>query len=105
MKDDDEWELFIGAMFRGSDPETSEIAAEKVSVRLRKLQHEVYEYFLTVEHATLRDVEKHFRHPGSTYRSRVPELVKQGLLRRAMRKGEGVKVLQDGGWRAVWELT
>ena len=87
-------------LFRRSDPDTSEEAAEAIWQKLRRLQAEVYVYFVLAKRATQLDVENYFNDHGSSYRSRVPELCEKRLLRYS-----GMKVEQKGRNRRIYELV
>lgn len=67
---------------RKTDPETSLEAAKSVSDRVSQLQQEVLAYATKVGPDGFTDIEMnfHFRHTGSTYRTRRSELVEAGKI-------------------------
>lgn len=86
---------------RNLDPQTSYEAGEKIIPKLRKIQQEVYDYFLAVGPvgATDLDLQTHFNRHGSTYRTRRAELVELGLIIDTGQRRE-----QQGSRRNVWAV-
>jgi len=78
---------------RAGDPETSFQAAESIVPQLNEIQQLVEEYALTRSYFGFTDYElnEHFNHNGSTYRSRRSELTDAGIIvdsgRRKQREG------------------
>jgi len=67
---------------RKSDPETSFEAAESIMPKLNEIQQQVEEYAISRNLIGFTDYEmnEHFQHRGSTYRSRRAELADRGLI-------------------------
>lgn len=84
----------VEAKARRSDPETSFEAAESIMPKLNEIQQKVEEYAISRNRWGFTDYEmnEHFNHTGSTYRSRRAELADRGVIvdtGRRKQRGEG----------------
>jgi hypothetical protein len=89
-------------MTRAGDPDTSFEAAGKVMPHLPEIEAKVGALLLEMypDGPTLWEVEEYFGDHGSTYRSRVPELVDMGLV-----CDSGRRKHIAGSNRVVWIAT
>jgi hypothetical protein len=88
---------------RKTDPETSHEAAISVADRASELQRQVLAFAESAGPDGFTDVEmnRHFHHTGSTYRTRRSELVDAGKIVDSTKRR-----VYDGGRRhIVWCLT
>jgi hypothetical protein len=84
----------VEAKARSTDPETSFEAAESIMPKLNEVQQKVEEYAISRNRFGFTDYEmnEHFNHTGSTYRSRRAELADRGVIidtGRRKQRGEG----------------
>ena len=88
---------------RKTDPETSLEAAKSVSDRVSQLQQEVLAYATKSGPDGFTDIEMnfHFRHTGSTYRTRRSELVDAGKIVDSTKK----RTYSGGRRHIVWCLA
>ena len=96
---------------RGTDPQTSHDAAERILSKLGKLQREVYGVIKRhgASGITLWEIEEIFGNHGSTYRTRVAELCGKGSAGTAVNpplvKDSGRTRKIRGRERTVWIAT
>lgn len=89
----------VEAKARRSDPETSFEAAESVMPHLNEIQKKVEEFAISQNKWGFTDFElnNHFNHTGSTYRSRRAELADRGIIvdsgRRKQQQSNGRKFI------------
>ena len=101
MDDDEdmfEWETRTRS--RLTDPITSHEAAASVMHKMTKIRREVLHYFVRRQWMTDLDLQIHFEHHGSTYRTRRSELTEMGYI-----ADSGAKQVQGGSNRIVWTIT
>ena len=84
----------VEAKARATDPETSFEAAESIMPKLNEIQQRVEEYAMGCNKWGFTDYEmnEHFKHTGSTYRSRRSELTDHGIIidsGRRKQRGQG----------------
>ena len=85
---------------RLGDPDTSHEAAAGIMHKMTMLRYTVLTFFKRSRRLTNYEVEQLGGDHGSTYRSRVSELVIMGMV-----EDSGERVVQLGTSRVVWTIT
>ena len=94
----------VAAFARIGDPDTSHLAAEDITPRIRILQAAVLSFAASCRPFGFTDpaMNNHFETHSSSYRTRRAELVGMGMIEDS---GERVCIGASGRKHAVWRIT
>ena len=94
----------VAAFARIGDPDTSHLAAEDITPRIRILQAAVLSFAASCRPFGFTDpaMNDHFDTHSSTYRTRRAELVTMGMIEDS---GERVCIGASGRKHAIWRIT